>query len=659
MGWMLPVFQGGSYRAYPMRLVRQDGLPDERNVCSHCLSGACCSSEDPIALNSLDILRLATALDLSPSAFLLSFTQDSFPVSWGPDRYRERIDTPHSSVVTFLRRRSEHPTSPCIFLKYIRDEDGTCRRICSVHAARPLSCREYYYDTCKKRVAGELATMQAEAFEMLRNGRINREEIDERYRELDATRDRPSLARSWQFAFWAEMRRASDITAANEEGAAGFEIADYQDPIDEKVNRMLSKQNVRFEEYYGPIPHDAQLDPFDAGVRFATSPERERLLRLVRTAPRLGLFGSQDFPHYVGLRTLLPGCNLAPNRDGPTVEIGEPSSAVWQIGRGWKFLAALARYADAVHEPPELSPPGTVQLALLEALLPFGASVQRRIIGIELLTTIRLKLAEAVAGHLENRCKAMARRRASLAEWLRLYETVASLDGRAAFPRLQRAVDCVRDRIATHRDRLSGILIRATTRGSTQIWSVRAAESVFSRQAAGRLSLRLLEAAIAHANAAGADPTIALLDTYVRSGRTLCAAARSRVAAMALRCARQVDDDGRWSMETRLRWPALCGRLNIAVPATPGFETGMQAIRTAQAFDGSWGADLVPTDEMSTSQLDYLVDVVRTTSAALEALCTQISGATRRAAAADTNRDPSQEGCHGPVDNQGLLQRCG
>src|SRR4029453_13034063 len=98
----------------------QDGFADERNVCSHCLSGACCSSEDPIALTSFDLLRLAPALDLSPSEFLLSYTQDRFPVSWGPERYRERIDASDSSVVTFLRRRSEHPTSPCIFLTYIR-----------------------------------------------------------------------------------------------------------------------------------------------------------------------------------------------------------------------------------------------------------------------------------------------------------------------------------------------------------------------------------------------------------------------------------------------------------------------------------------------------------------------------------------------------------
>src|SRR4029453_8809055 len=139
---------------------------------------------------------------------------------------------------------------------------------------------------------------------------------------------------------------------------------------------------------------DEQLDSFDAGGSFAKSPERERILRLVRTPPRLGLFRSQDYPHYVGLRTLLPGVSLGNERDEDTLDAADPSSLASQILRGWKFLAALARHADAVHEPPELSPPGTVQLALLEALSPFGARVQRSVAGNERLTLIRAHPAD-------------------------------------------------------------------------------------------------------------------------------------------------------------------------------------------------------------------------------------------------------------------------
>ena len=533
---MLPVLQGDPYRAYPTRLARQEDFADERSVCSHCLSGACCSSEDPIALGSLDVLRLATALDISPVTFLLQFTQDHFAAHCGPERYRERIDAPDSSVVTFLRRRSEHPTSPCIFLKYIRDEDGTCRRICSVHAARPLACREYHYDTCKKRVAGELATMQSEGLEMLRDNRITAEEIERRRRELEAGARGPSLAITWQYAFWSEMRRAADIAAANEEGAAGFDISAYQDPVDEKVNRLLSKRNLRFEEKYGPVAHAEQLDAFEAGTSFRQSPDRERVLRLVQTPPRLGLFGRQDYPHYVGLRTLLPGVSLNVERRSETDETGDWSSPAAQVARGWSFLLALARHAEAVHEPPELSPPGTFQLALLEALLPFGASLQRRIAGAESLEPMRRHLADTVADHLEHRCKAMIRRRTSIGSWLRLYESVATLDGGVSFPRLRRAIQAMKMHMASARvgprERAGGT--RAD--GIAELWRVRAGESIFSPHAVGRTSLALLEVAVEYAMETDLHWTFELLDTYVRHGRSLCAPVRRRVAEMAVEC---------------------------------------------------------------------------------------------------------------------------
>ena len=142
MGKQLPVIQSDSYRSYPTASKKTRRISDERRVCNECLSGACCQSEGPIAITSLDVLRLATFLDISSRALLQMFTQDRFCDEYDELR-RTLIDEPSSSVVTFLRRRAHHATSPCIFLQYIRESDGTPRRVCSVYPARPLACREY------------------------------------------------------------------------------------------------------------------------------------------------------------------------------------------------------------------------------------------------------------------------------------------------------------------------------------------------------------------------------------------------------------------------------------------------------------------------------------------------------------------------------------
>src|SRR5438270_115016 len=180
----LPVLNFAPLRKYPTRLAEQE-FDDDRKVCGSCLSGVCCSSEDPIYLTSFDIFRLAAFFDLTPSEFLLTFTQERFD---GEDSDLERrpwIEDPESSKMTYLRRRGSTPKSPCIFLKYIRDVDGTPRRICSVHDARPLSCREFYFNGCKTRQSGELAALLAEGYEKVRDGEITKEMVEARLAVLD------------------------------------------------------------------------------------------------------------------------------------------------------------------------------------------------------------------------------------------------------------------------------------------------------------------------------------------------------------------------------------------------------------------------------------------------------------------------------------------
>lgn len=303
------------FRIYPTKAAGTQRFASPQAVCQACLSGTCCSSEDPIYLTAFDILRLSAYFDLSPAQWMLRFTQDRFEGEDSQLRRRSAIDDPESSVVTYLRRRANYPTSPCLFLRYIREPDGTPRRVCGVHPARPLSCREYYFDTCQTRWTGEIAALQAHGFELVRDGGITAGTVDAALAQLEPV-DPAAATMSVQleYAFWMEMQRALDVDAANNEGAHSFDLAAYQDPIDAKLNRMLSSAWLRLEEKYGPIPWGEQLHAYDAGLSFAGTPEHARLLRLAEPRPPLApdlasdphpLFRRGDYPHYVASRAAL------------------------------------------------------------------------------------------------------------------------------------------------------------------------------------------------------------------------------------------------------------------------------------------------------------------------------------------------------------------
>ena len=339
----------GPERRYPARADAQRKPRDERAICSRCLGGTCCATEGPIALTPFDVLRLSAALDLAAAEFFRLFTQDRFEGGDG-ERYRQWLADPANSVVSFLRRRTLDAASPCIFLKYIAEPDGTPRRVCSVHAARPLACREYYFDTCKKRWTGEMAVLQAIGYEAVRDRAVDADAVERQLADCGAaTQDEP-LGTGWRRGFWLEMRRALQPELANHEGAAAPRLAELQDAIDAKINRLLSTPNLRFEEKYGPLPIAEQLHRFDAGMSMLDSAERARLLDIATrpaTAPRL--FSGEDLAPHLGLRSLVSEPGRA------------PSSRADELLR-------FARRARTSPDLMELESPAALHLALFVAL---------------------------------------------------------------------------------------------------------------------------------------------------------------------------------------------------------------------------------------------------------------------------------------------------
>jgi Fe-S-cluster containining protein len=358
---------------------------DDRSVCQHCLSGECCSSEDPIYLTAFDVLRLSAFFDMSPAAFLLRFTQDRFEGEDSEEKRKPWIEDPRTSVITYLRRRATHPTSPCIFLKYIRQPDGTPRRVCSVHAARPLSCREYYYDTCKTRWTGELASIISRAYILVREGKVSAASADAALERIEGLMsDQAPIGTHLELAFWTEVRRAIDVDAANNEPAARLDPSLHQDPIDRKLNRMLSASNLRLEEKYGPIPWGEQLDAYEAGLAFPRTEEYARLMRITGNPGSSLLFGKGDYPHYTASRFLVPGAAhprmfpaLSENAIDRTLKRypdGRDRRVMEAALRGANALARLAAFVASVGKLLEFEPQGAMEIEVLAALSAIEAS---------------------------------------------------------------------------------------------------------------------------------------------------------------------------------------------------------------------------------------------------------------------------------------------
>lgn len=383
-----PAFRPAPFRRYPARADVQRRINEDREACRHCLGGTCCTTEDPIALTPFDVLRLCAHLDLSPADFLHRFTQDRFPDD-DPDGHRQPWAwSDQSSVVTWLRRRANSRHSPCLFLKYVRMPDGTPRRVCSVHAARPIACREYYHDTCKTRWTGEIAVLQAHGYEAIRDGVITEETVRRALIEVqNRLAAHPSEPASLlQLAFWTEMRRTLQADASNGEGAAGFALRDWQDPLADKLQRLLSRAHLRFEEKYGPTPWGDQLHPDTESIQPLAQAERDRLLRLSESRPETDFFsGPGDYPRFVAHRDWMPGAPPPPGfprmAERPLARSAalEPSESIYPkhpraevralsrrqvaaaILGGLNGLARLAGHLRALDRVLELAPPGQLE----------------------------------------------------------------------------------------------------------------------------------------------------------------------------------------------------------------------------------------------------------------------------------------------------------
>jgi Fe-S-cluster containining protein len=423
----LPIFTSAEFKEFPTRKDLQC-YDDYRQVCPDCVSGACCSSEDPIYLTSFDVFRLASVFNMSAAEFMLKFTQDSFGHPESDELRRRLIDDTNSSIVTYLRRRENIPTSPCIFLKYTLDSDGTPRRVCSVHDGRPLSCREFYFVHCRTRVTGELASMLAEGFEMIRDGQITEAMVDAevaRFGQHDP--QKTTLSRNMEYYFWVEMKRALNPDQANLEGANSYAMADYQDPIDVKLNRVLSSKHLRFEERYGPRPRDEQLMPYTAGLKWAGSDEYERIMMILRTPPSTGLFASGDYPFYVGLRTHLPGAKypsafpvipdadindfiravprvlLFPDHDLVEVREITLSDVYVSVLKGYNHLIRFASYIATMGNVLEDGEPGFIESEIFLMTAGFETSLNPFIAQNPYLQPVKHHLSGIVIDSIEKR----------------------------------------------------------------------------------------------------------------------------------------------------------------------------------------------------------------------------------------------------------------
>ena len=343
--------QGGTrpsrvFRLHPVAGATEHSRPEsDRAVCGQCISGACCSSEGPIALTAFDVLRLSAHLDVSPARFLLLFTQDRFENC--PFDPGQTIDDPQSSVVTYLRRRGPEALAPCIFLRYDDPGDSPARRVCSVHPARPLACREYYFDTCKTRWTGEMAIAMAEAFEALADGRVTVDDAHAALKEDTPTTTASGVSAArcrWQRAVWAEIARAGNVRRTNREGSFFPGVRRMQDPLARKLARLGAKTHLRFEEKYGYVPRDEQL-PSDR-LTLATRSERGRLLRIASTKAPRELFAGQDYPFLAGTRFLGTGFPIENDSAGaapPGTTTAESRSAQTEAAaRGVAWLGAVA-----------------------------------------------------------------------------------------------------------------------------------------------------------------------------------------------------------------------------------------------------------------------------------------------------------------------------
>src|SRR5947209_2644642 len=487
----------------------------------------------------------------------------------------------------------------------------------------------------------------------------------------------PSSARaseSMEYAFWFEMKRVLDMERANVEGGRSYKAADYQDPIDEKLNRVLSAKYLRFEEYYGGEPNGEQLMPYTSGLGFADSAERARIMKIVRTRPSVGLYSPGDYPFYFGLRTMVPGVRhaevfpvvpeseveafldglppvaLFPDHDVTEVRVITRRDVYASVLKGVNHLIRFSGYLAAMGSVLEYEPPGVLELELLAIFSALETSPDLFAALAPYLRPVKLHAASLGIGLLEE-AAASAKRPA---EVFAVHRRLCSVE--AAVKTLQRdllrrfgvAADAIRRKL--RKDRLCDYVTlnnpvaarhaagkRLTARGAWAAWERSALDVGY----AARAGFRGLDAPAYYRRSIAELERIPFGRSYAAS---LCRVVVSLARGMRFdeRAARAGGPygDGAARLASygaelfdRIGWQR--GQENMDVETQAGFASSVFSVTgyerdpdfglivrrllDSQLSDGSWGTDPLPVDaEMG--QGDYLHSLYRITWACVDGL---------------------------------------
>ncbi|MCA1594194.1 MAG: YkgJ family cysteine cluster protein [Acidobacteria bacterium] len=672
---VLPVLNFAPFRKYPTKQDKQE-YSNDLQVCNDCISGACCANDYPIHLSNFDVLRLAVFFNMTPAEFMLNFTQDRFDGKDG-NVLRPLIDDPDCSVVTYLRRRANSLKSPCIFHKYIRESDGTPRRVCSVHEGRPLACREFYYDACKLRGTVESASVFAEGFEKVRDGEVTEAMTDAELARL-GTHDfgTAPLASSMEYSFWVEMKRVIKMEEANIEGANSYDIADFQDPIDEKLNRLLSKKNLRFEETFGPIPHDEQLMPYTAGMSFVNSPEYQRILTMLRTPPSTGLYALGDYPHDIGIRAMIPGVKhaevfsvipdteikafldgipsvwLFPTHDSSEVRSIALHDVYASVLKGYNHLIRLASHIVAIDGILEYEVPGLFEFEMLSIIADFETSLNPYIALNPYIQPVKNHMAQVTLKIMENEFASATSSKElfGILKSLRVVQMVAQTLTPEFRARVNGIIETIEEKLrkdnldlyVAHDNPVRARWIAGKRLNAKGAWNTWSDQAMGMRHAAiagfkgidlpkfYRQSVEILES-LPLRKSYGKD----LYNIVKNLARSMTLYNRipyqqmtyrdsaDRLAAYGLRLFNWAEETGGSNRDCKIIAEfaaAVYKGLGLSYSQDPSLGLVVHRLLSSQLPDGSWETNPLPADAPE-RQADYLYMMYRATGAAINGLC--------------------------------------
>ena len=114
-------------------------LSNRERICLSCSQKVCCSHY-AVPMIGQDVYRIAQALQLFPSDFLMYYE----PESGGEELFLLSPEGPRYALMLAKRQLPEALGAPCIFL--VRTNDGHAR--CGLHDLRPAQC--HIYPVCVK-----------------------------------------------------------------------------------------------------------------------------------------------------------------------------------------------------------------------------------------------------------------------------------------------------------------------------------------------------------------------------------------------------------------------------------------------------------------------------------------------------------------------------